>query len=86
MQASTLCGPRLIPTPNCQRSFGLISLPIFLEASQVIDYIPVVLIMATNVPAPLKTADVSRFVIRAAQVEKVKPAAAYWCMELKLHL
>ncbi|KAI4128653.1 MAG: hypothetical protein LQ347_004087 [Umbilicaria vellea] len=35
--------------------------------------------MAAPIPAALKTADISRFVQRAAQVEKAKPAVAYWC-------
>ncbi|KAI9828640.1 MAG: hypothetical protein M1832_001743 [Thelocarpon impressellum] len=35
--------------------------------------------MAANIPAGLKAADISRFAIRAAQVEKVKPVIAYWC-------
>ncbi|KAI9835677.1 MAG: hypothetical protein M1819_001853 [Sarea resinae] len=35
--------------------------------------------MAANLPAKLKTADLSRFAHRAAQVEKAKPEVAYWC-------
>jgi hypothetical protein len=36
--------------------------------------------MAAQLPAKLKTtADVTRFAQRAAQLEKVKPAIAYWC-------
>ncbi|KAI9883688.1 MAG: hypothetical protein M1823_004546 [Watsoniomyces obsoletus] len=35
--------------------------------------------MASEVPANLKSADIARFAHRAAQVEKVKPAVAYWC-------
>ncbi|RMD39225.1 hypothetical protein DV735_g5903, partial [Chaetothyriales sp. CBS 134920] len=35
--------------------------------------------MAASVPAGLKTADISRFAHRAAQLEKPKPIAAYWC-------
>ncbi|KAI9784789.1 MAG: hypothetical protein M1839_001519 [Geoglossum umbratile] len=35
--------------------------------------------MATNVPPKLKPADISRFVLRASQVEKAKPVIAYWC-------
>lgn len=35
--------------------------------------------MASNIPAGLKTADIGRFAIRAAQVERVKPVIAYWC-------
>lgn len=35
--------------------------------------------MSTSVPASLKSADVTRFVFRAGQLEKVKPVIAYWC-------
>ncbi|KAG9775742.1 hypothetical protein KCU88_g5049, partial [Aureobasidium melanogenum] len=35
--------------------------------------------MAAQVPAPLKTADITAFAHRAAQLEKVKPIIAYWC-------
>ncbi|KAL8991949.1 MAG: hypothetical protein Q9169_007505 [Polycauliona sp. 2 TL-2023] len=35
--------------------------------------------MATNIPAALKSADITRFAQRAGQVEKAKPAIAYWC-------
>jgi len=36
--------------------------------------------MAAQLPAKLKTtADITRFAQRAAQLEKVKPAIAYWC-------
>ncbi|KAH0539116.1 hypothetical protein FGG08_004354 [Glutinoglossum americanum] len=35
--------------------------------------------MATNIPPKLKSADISRFAMRAAQVEKAKPVIAYWC-------
>jgi len=35
--------------------------------------------MATNIPAKLKTADIGRFAQRAVQLEKIKPAIAYWC-------
>ena len=35
--------------------------------------------MAATVPDSLKLADITRFAIRAAQVEKAKPAVAYWC-------
>ncbi|MCJ1380305.1 hypothetical protein MMC17_003408 [Xylographa soralifera] len=35
--------------------------------------------MVTVVPAALKSADIARFAIRAAQVEKAKPPIAYWC-------
>lgn len=35
--------------------------------------------MAANIPAKLKTADISRFALRASQLEKVKPVMAYWC-------
>ena len=36
-------------------------------------------IMATNIPAELKAADLTRFIVRAAQLESVKPVIAYWC-------
>jgi hypothetical protein len=36
--------------------------------------------MATQVPAGLKTADITRFVHRASQLENAKPIVAYWCM------
>ena len=36
--------------------------------------------MAATVPNSLKSADITRFASRAAQVEKAKPAVAYWCM------
>ncbi|EYE91520.1 uncharacterized protein EURHEDRAFT_406007 [Aspergillus ruber CBS 135680] len=32
-----------------------------------------------NIPAALRSADIGRFAARAAQVERVKPAVAYWC-------
>jgi vacuolar protein sorting-associated protein VTA1 len=35
--------------------------------------------MATNIPAKLKTADLTRFLVRASQLETVKPVIAYWC-------
>lgn len=35
--------------------------------------------MAINIPSNLKSADISRFVLRAAQLEKAKPIIAYWC-------
>ena len=35
--------------------------------------------MAATVPSSLKSADIARFVTRSAQVEKAKPAVAYWC-------
>ncbi|KAL1970517.1 hypothetical protein VTN77DRAFT_4161 [Rasamsonia byssochlamydoides] len=35
--------------------------------------------MAANIPASLKAADIGRFAIRAAQVERAKPVIAYWC-------
>jgi hypothetical protein len=37
-------------------------------------------IMATHIPDKLKAADLMRFIVRAAQLEKVKPVMAYWCM------
>ncbi|CEL06241.1 hypothetical protein ASPCAL07348 [Aspergillus calidoustus] len=35
--------------------------------------------MASNIPAALKSADIGRFAVRAAQLEKAKPIIAYWC-------
>ncbi|KAF7713484.1 Uncharacterized protein PECH_001177 [Penicillium ucsense] len=35
--------------------------------------------MASNIPAALRSADIGRFAIRAAQIEKAKPVIAYWC-------
>jgi hypothetical protein len=35
--------------------------------------------MAANIPSPLKAADLTKFIIRAAQLEKAKPVVAYWC-------
>ncbi|KAI9748626.1 MAG: hypothetical protein M4579_007166 [Chaenotheca gracillima] len=35
--------------------------------------------MAATIPAGLKPADITRFAVRAAQLEKVKPVIAYWC-------
>lgn len=35
--------------------------------------------MATNIPTALKSADIGRFAVRAAQLERVKPVVAYWC-------
>lgn len=35
--------------------------------------------MASNIPAALKSVDVGRFAVRAAQLEKAKPIIAYWC-------
>ncbi|KAJ5719030.1 Vacuolar protein sorting-associate Vta1 N-terminal [Penicillium malachiteum] len=32
-----------------------------------------------SIPASLRSADIGRFALRAAQVEKVKPVIAYWC-------
>ena len=32
-----------------------------------------------NIPAGLRSADIGRFAIRAAQIEKAKPVVAYWC-------
>ncbi|KAK1145937.1 hypothetical protein N8T08_003884 [Aspergillus melleus] len=33
----------------------------------------------SNIPAGLKSADIGRFAVRAAQLERVKPVIAYWC-------
>ncbi|KAK8058008.1 hypothetical protein PG994_008456 [Apiospora phragmitis] len=35
--------------------------------------------MAANIPAPLKQAGITPFVVRATQLEKAKPVIAYWC-------
>ncbi|EED16884.1 conserved hypothetical protein [Talaromyces stipitatus ATCC 10500] len=35
--------------------------------------------MATTIPDSLKSADIARFVTRAAQIERAKPVIAYWC-------
>ncbi|GIJ84555.1 hypothetical protein Asppvi_003402 [Aspergillus pseudoviridinutans] len=35
--------------------------------------------MTSNIPASLKSADIGRFAVRAAQIERVKPVVAYWC-------
>ncbi|KAB8074679.1 Vta1 like-domain-containing protein [Aspergillus leporis] len=35
--------------------------------------------MASRIPAALKAADIGRFAVRAAQLERVKPVVAYWC-------
>ncbi|KAF2754102.1 DUF605-domain-containing protein [Pseudovirgaria hyperparasitica] len=35
--------------------------------------------MSTNLPAGLRAADISRFALRASQLQKFKPAIAYWC-------
>lgn len=35
--------------------------------------------MATSIPAGLRSADLGRFAVRAAQLESVKPVVAYWC-------
>ncbi|KAJ5943012.1 hypothetical protein N7516_003180 [Penicillium verrucosum] len=35
--------------------------------------------MSSNIPAGLRSADIGRFAIRAAQIEKAKPVVAYWC-------
>ncbi|KAL2863902.1 uncharacterized protein BJX67DRAFT_231758 [Aspergillus lucknowensis] len=35
--------------------------------------------MANNIPAALKSADVGRFAVRAAQLEKAEPIISYWC-------
>ncbi|KAJ5630083.1 Vacuolar protein sorting-associate Vta1 N-terminal [Penicillium herquei] len=32
-----------------------------------------------SIPASLRSADIGRFALRAAQIEKVKPVIAYWC-------
>lgn len=35
--------------------------------------------MSSGLPAALKSADIARFAQRAGQLEKAKPAIAYWC-------
>ncbi|KAI2715231.1 hypothetical protein CBS147332_4885 [Penicillium roqueforti] len=35
--------------------------------------------MTSNIPAGLRSADIGRFAIRAAQIENAKPVIAYWC-------
>ncbi|KAJ6005267.1 Vacuolar protein sorting-associate Vta1 N-terminal [Penicillium sp. IBT 35674x] len=35
--------------------------------------------MASSIPASVRSADIGRFALRAAQVEKAKPVIAYWC-------
>lgn len=35
--------------------------------------------MAAHIPAKLKTADLTRFIVRAQQLETAKPIIAYWC-------
>ncbi|RAL00534.1 uncharacterized protein BO80DRAFT_465341 [Aspergillus ibericus CBS 121593] len=35
--------------------------------------------MASNIPASLRSADIGRYALRAAQLEHAKPVVAYWC-------
>jgi vacuolar protein sorting-associated protein VTA1 len=35
--------------------------------------------MAPHIPEKLKAADLTRFILRASQLETVKPVIAYWC-------
>ncbi|KAH6663226.1 Vta1 like-domain-containing protein [Halenospora varia] len=35
--------------------------------------------MAAHIPAKLKAADLTRFIVRASQLETAKPVIAYWC-------
>lgn len=35
--------------------------------------------MAAHIPAKLKAADLTRFIVRASQLETAKPVVAYWC-------
>ncbi|OOF90036.1 hypothetical protein ASPCADRAFT_212259 [Aspergillus carbonarius ITEM 5010] len=35
--------------------------------------------MASNIPASLRSADIGRYALRAAQLERAKPVVAYWC-------
>jgi vacuolar protein sorting-associated protein VTA1 len=39
-----------------------------------------IMAMTTHIPEKLKAADLTRFIVRAGQLEKVKPVMAYWCM------
>jgi vacuolar protein sorting-associated protein VTA1 len=36
--------------------------------------------MAASIPPSLKAADISRFALRASQLETVKPIIAYYCI------
>lgn len=36
-------------------------------------------VMAANIPTKLKTADLTRFIVRAAQLENARPVISYWC-------
>lgn len=38
--------------------------------------------MAANIPAGLKSAAITPFLVRAAQLEKAKPIISYWCTAL----
>jgi vacuolar protein sorting-associated protein VTA1 len=42
--------------------------------------------MAATIPPALKSLDITRFAVRAAQVEKAKPVIAYWCKRLQVLL
>jgi vacuolar protein sorting-associated protein VTA1 len=35
--------------------------------------------MASSIPAGLRSADIGRFAVRAAQIQSAKPVVAYWC-------
>ncbi|KAJ5054896.1 uncharacterized protein L3040_001158 [Drepanopeziza brunnea f. sp. 'multigermtubi'] len=35
--------------------------------------------MAANIPAKLRAADLTRYIVRAAQLETAKPVISYWC-------
>lgn len=37
--------------------------------------------MASTIPAGMKTADIARFAIRAAQLERMDPVMNYWCID-----
>ena len=37
--------------------------------------------MAAHIPEKLKAADLARFIVRASQLETVKPVVAYWCQQ-----
>lgn len=83
---------RVVETPLTKRPFNVICSPrpskLFLQTNIIIARLlstnkhpsTEAVKMSTNIPAGLKTADISRFVTRAAQLEKAKPTISYWCM------
>jgi len=42
--------------------------------------------MAAHVPAKLKSADLTRFIVRASQLETAKPVIAYWCRYMRIYI